>query len=429
LIRQYQDRFGWKDLGKYPVHHLNGHSPGIHRARLHVVIPGYDEPDTVSVINSLSGCDAPPCPVDVVCVFNAPENCGDAVVQRTFEGIEALREFASATGAIPPWMCLRAVEAMDLPARKAGVGLARKIGLDLVCSELRGSPGDHILVCLDMDCTVHSSYLVAIDRHFCTRSDAVSASIHYEHRWPSDESAGRVRAILEYEIHLRLYTNLIRSTGLPYGYHTVGSSMAVRADEYCRQGGMNTRKAGEDFYFLQKFMKTGRHSRLQDTCVHPSARVSHRVPFGTGRAMAEMARDQNDPGGFLTYPPHVFSVLGDFAGRLVELSAGREISDIAQAPHLRDYLEMEGFPERLASIRERSASAGSLIRNLHHELDAFWIMKWANHSVTTWTRRCTVSEALDEWAGKGDFPEGLADDPEAALMFLRDHDRRLPFRD
>ena len=38
--------------------------------------------------------------------------------------------------------------------------------------------------------------------------------------------------------------------------------MAVRADAYLRQGGMNRRKAGEDFYFLNKFMVLGGYGEM-----------------------------------------------------------------------------------------------------------------------------------------------------------------------
>jgi len=74
----------------------------------------------------------------------------------------------------------------------------------------------------------------------------------------------------------------------PFAYHTVGSAMAVRRGAYLAQGGMNTRQAGEDFYFLQKFIELNALEEINQTVVYPSPRLSNRVPFGTGRAMQQL---------------------------------------------------------------------------------------------------------------------------------------------
>ncbi len=41
----------------------------------------------------------------------------------------------------------------------------------------------------------------------------------------------------------------IEVCGVSHAYHTIGSSMAVRCSAYAKIGGMNRRKAGEDFIF------------------------------------------------------------------------------------------------------------------------------------------------------------------------------------
>src|SRR5213594_3575687 len=88
-------------------------------------------------------------------------------------------------------------------------------------------------------------------------------------------------AIAAYELHLRYYVRALRYAGFPYAHHTIGSCMAVRADVYKKQGGMNKRQAGEDFYFLQKIIPLGHFTDLTETKVIPSSRPSDRVPFGT----------------------------------------------------------------------------------------------------------------------------------------------------
>jgi hypothetical protein len=89
-------------------------------------------------------------------------------------------------------------------------------------------------------------------------------------------------AVINYELHQRYYLQAVRYTGYPFAYHTVGSCFAVLAETYCRMGGLSRRKAGEDFYFIQKIAVHGRYGECRTTRVYPSPRPSDRVPFGTG---------------------------------------------------------------------------------------------------------------------------------------------------
>ena len=57
---------------------------------------------------------------------------------------------------------------LELPLKGGGVGLARRIGLDLALSRLDCLNGDPLLVCLDADTLVRPDYLPALVRHFRT---------------------------------------------------------------------------------------------------------------------------------------------------------------------------------------------------------------------------------------------------------------------
>ena len=59
----------------------------------------------------------------------------------------------------------------------------------------------------------------------------------------------------------------IKDCGLPYGYVSIGSAMAFSVDAYISIGGMNTRKATEDFYFLQEIAKTKHVNTIDDEIV------------------------------------------------------------------------------------------------------------------------------------------------------------------
>lgn len=116
-------------------------------------------------------------------------------------------------------------------------------------------------------------------------------------------------AIMKYELYLRYYRLALEYTGHPHAYHCIGSAFAVRTLDYVAQGGMNKRQAGEDFYFLQKLIATGRYATLQSTQVYPSPRFSGRTPFGTGQAVRQIVQES---GHFRVYHPQAFRDLKCF---------------------------------------------------------------------------------------------------------------------
>ena len=84
----------------------------------------------------------------------------------------------------------------------------------------------------------------------------------------------------------------------------------MRAWAYVKQGGMNRRQAGEDFYFLQKISWLGPMTELANVIVHPSPRLSDRVPFGTGRAVGGFVSN----GRLTTYPLQAYRAEQSLSG-------------------------------------------------------------------------------------------------------------------
>src|SRR5256885_14172039 len=119
---------------------------------------------------------------------------------------------------------------------------------------------------------------------------------------------------------------------------------------------MNRRRAAEDFYFLQKIIPLGGFSDLTATTAIPSARVSERVPFGTGKAV----RDYIQHGGLATYPLQAFLDLKQLIESVAALygadfESEREI--VRNLPEaLRGYLARTSFADRLREIRANTAS-------------------------------------------------------------------------
>ena len=281
----------------------------------------------------------------------------------------------------------------ELPVKGGGVGLARKIGLDLALSRLDYSSADPILVCLDADTRVQPDYLPAIEAHF-RATDCGGAVLPFCHR--KEGSAEEQEAIRRYELFLRAYILGLELAGSPYAFHTVGSAMACTASAYAVMGGMNSRAAGEDFYFLQHLQKTAGVAKVQGTMVHPSPRSSHRVPFGTGRTMSR-AQDHG-PGAITFYCPDCFAILAGWLA-LVDRSSGVQGEEVAReaaalSPELAAYLRHCGFTETWAGLRRNNRSPLALARAFHGWFDALKTMKLIHHLSDTRFPRCGPDEAL-----------------------------------
>ncbi len=256
---------------------------------------------------------------------------------------------------------------------KQGVGLARKIGMDLALTSL-DYRSDPLLICLDADTIVQPDYLPALSHHFATTT-AGGCSIPYRHRAAADP-AGQ-QAIDRYELFLRSYILGLELAGSPYAFHSVGSAMACRASAYVAAGGMNRRLAGEDFYFLQQLHKTSGVTALSGTVVHPSPRASERVPFGTGRSVGDMLIQGKQR--VLFYQPVVFSVVGQWLAEMARHGGADATELLALAtgisPVLRDVLEQAGFATSWENLRRNNRHPARLAGEFHNWFDGFRTMR------------------------------------------------------
>ncbi|BCS55691.1 glycosyltransferase family 2 protein [Geobacter sp. SVR] len=291
----------------------------------------------------------------------------------------------------------------ELPL-KQGVGLARKIGLDLALSHLDYRDHDPLLVCLDADTLVQPDYLEAIVHHFAVAT-AGGACLPFRHQ-PAATPQGQA-AIDRYELFLRVYVQGLELAGSPYAFHTVGSAMACRASAYAASGGMNRRLAGEDFYFLQQVHKTAGVAPLSGTVVHPSPRSSHRVPFGTGRAVGDMLAKGNEQ--MLFYRPELFGILEEWLG-LARDYADEDGGGITQragrvAPHLGSFLEQAGFGAAWDNMKRNAPSRDRLLNAFHGWFDAFRTMRLMHHLTDCGSPRIAPEQAVAPLlarAGHGD---------------------------
>ena len=240
-----------------------------------VVIPAYDEEENIPVLlESLSGANASE-PVAVIVVVNYPAGAGVLSSRRLYEKLLSCK--------LPFPFGLFPVFAPEL---ESGVGEARKIGFDIFCHSRNSVNADtSVMFSLDADCLVHKNYFSETLNILCPE-DAGCAVIRVSHRKPAEHDLAAAMEI--YEKYLMDYEENLARCNSPYAYNAIGSGFAVKVRDYIRCGGMKLKKAGEDFYFLQSAAKCSKIVKTLNALVFPSARISERVPFGTGTAVRDI---------------------------------------------------------------------------------------------------------------------------------------------
>ena len=180
------------------------------------------------------------------------------------------------------------VSVLFLPELSGGVGAARKAGMDSFIAAVPPEKlEESVIFSIDGDTVIDRQYFVRVLPE-ALKGGAVTVGFSHQKAADKEHQA----AIDRYEAYLARYVEKLREAGSPYAFFTVGSAFAVRCDAYVKAGGMKKREAGEDFYFLQAVAKVSKVREVTDKLVHPSARVSSRVPFGTGPAVAQLLRGE-----------------------------------------------------------------------------------------------------------------------------------------
>jgi len=256
----------------------------------------------------------------------------------------------------------------------SGVGYARKKIMDWAAKECYHSKNTWISG-LDADCSIDENYLSSLDRYFDSMPNIQGASIKFEHPYTDPQTDPYIHY---YESHLRYLKLALQWAQFPFYYHTVGSSMVVRASIYKKVGGMNHKKAGEDFYFLQKIMPHG-YGEINDTCIFPSSRMSDRVPFGTGRAMGSMI---NEDHWIKPYPILAFRnvrVLMEHIQNLYQTPLKTRFFWPEQIdPFCKDYFENKDFEKSWNSISDHSKTSESRNKKFLNQLSGNAVVLYLN---------------------------------------------------
>ena len=344
-----------------------------------VTIPAYNESGLDRCLDSLFQCDTPGIRAEVIVLFNAPSDAPPGILE---QNDRTYRETVSWIADHPhPGINFHPVMDHGFTRKEAGVGMARKILMDEAARRFSSlDRPEGIIASMDADAVVEKNYLQALTGLF-RREHPDGCSVYFEHPVSGPGFGEEVyRAVMQYELHQRCYLRSVRSTGYPHAFHTVGSCFAVRADVYCKEGGMNRRKGGEDFYFIQKVAQRGNFTECNDTCVIPSPRPSERVPFGTGPAVKRLLEDPGSP--LLTCDPRPFTMLRKlFSGLdIIYSEAAMDHFMKSQSSVLLDFLSGQQFGEALVEMRKNSASPASFRKRFWRWFNMFRILKFIHHA-------------------------------------------------
>jgi hypothetical protein len=336
-----------------------------------VMIPCYDDEFVFETLLSLENTHPVSSKIEVIVVVNSGETTPEAIVERNRDIFHKLQQqaqeaFYTKFRLLPIWI-------EGTVKKKAGVGFARKAGMDEAVRRFAAIDRPQgLIVSLDADALVASNYLQVAEKAYKDLS-AQCFTFEFQHHFDMERySEEEIQACKLYEIYLRYFRSALKMLHVPYAIHTIGSCFAARADAYVKLGGMSVRQAGEDFYFLQKAVKMHPVCEISECIVFPSPRISDRVPFGTGASIRNIVRE----GSYYVYNFELFKLLKVF----YDLFPQSEREDIqAQIPvEIMDFIGKDAWNDSLAECRKYASSSNAFMKRMYDKFDAFFIIKFLN---------------------------------------------------
>lgn len=356
-----------------------------------VVIPSYKEPNLMDTLISLKANSFKDVSVEVIIVLNESESCDKSISDYHQRQLLEIEKWASSNNTNKIKFHPIYVDKIDNDV--AGAGIARKIGMDEAYKRFESIGNLQGLISnLDADAVVQDNYLSELITIAKNDNKTKAFSIYYEHLLNEHLSEKNRKSIVSYESHLRYYVHMQKMLQLPYAYQTVGSSMAVKAFAYAEGFGMNKRQAGEDFYFLQKFIKTGYFKNINTTAVYPSARISDRVPFGTGKSLNTL---MNSSDSLSTYNYKSFQALETLVNNLENIYYDYISNIVKLDKPIFNFLEMRNFKKRFQEIKTNTKNYPAFKKRFFRWFDAFILMKYLHYTRDKYYPNIPVEDALD----------------------------------
>lgn len=335
-----------------------------------VMIPCYDDEFIFETLTSLDKTNRISSKFEVLVIVNSGERTPTEIVERNqaiYNRLQQQAEIAhyKSFRLFPVWI-------EGTVKKKAGVGFARKVGMDEAVRRFAAiNHPEGLIVSLDADTLVAPDYMQVVERAY--KSEDACFTFQFQHCFDEERYTEKeIQACKLYETYLRYYRLALKTLNVPFAIHTIGSCFAIRAEAYTKLGGMPVRQAGEDFYFLQKAVKMNSVCELREPIVYPSPRISERVPFGTGASVRNIVTE----GNYCVYNFGLFKLLKKF----YELFPVLEHTDVQNKipAEIIDFIGLNAFNELLAESRKYSSSSKTFLKRMYDKFDAFFIVKFLN---------------------------------------------------
>ena len=318
-----------------------------------------------------------------IAVINKPESAAHPASKNTLQLLQELQSKNHRN--------LLIIDRVTRPIpSKEGVGLARKIGTDIAVQlYASGKVKSPWIRQTDADASLDDRYLkVAMP---------AKGAVVFSHKHMSANTLVANASVL-YDAHMSYYVEALRSQHSFFAFPTLGSTIAVHAKSYAEVRGYPKRNAGEDFYLLNKIAKSSGVIYSKSSLVTIQARLSERVPFGTGPALRKIVDQLTlDPSGksFLSYDYNSFILLGKALQQLHYFAE----SPIEFESQINSILTTLGFLKIGAKLHKKSRSQKQRHFVLNQWFDGFRTMRFIHEARTIYPDKSlltTMSELPEE---------------------------------
>ena len=268
--------------------------------------------------------------------------------------------------------------------KKRGVGLARKIGMDIAASLMnQGVISGNWLFTTDADAELPENY-------FSVETGGDDAAFIYPFKHMPQP--GLELPMQLYEISMLYYVAGLLWANSPYAYPTIGATISCSLDRYAAVRGFPKRNTGEDFYLLNKLRKTGEVRLAGGDPIVISGRTSDRVPIGTGQAIRAIHGLDSPILEFTLEHPNCFSQLKRFLEWLDGISVTQPGQLSTGDPNTDDYVQQIGLIPHYEHKRQQSPTPMIMRKHLNDWFDGLKTRQFIHHFRDQHFGRVTIAE-------------------------------------
>lgn len=277
--------------------------------------------------------------------------------------------------------------------KKHGVGLARKIGVDVALKIYQqGNLTSQWLRCTDADVVLPENYLELKP----DEKKYSAITFPFYHTNILDNNLGK--ALQVYEMYLRYYLFGLIYANSPYAFHTVGSCISISATAYAEVRGFpKKREAAEDFYMLNKLAKINKIFIPDNAVISIKCRESDRVPFGTGASMGKISKIFDNKEDYKIYNPIVFEHLKTFYDLIEAFCIHKDLEKLETTDEvLNQLISAIEIKEVFANSLKLSKDTSQIKKHIHTWFDAFRILKFVHYLTNNFYPALPWKEALSK---------------------------------